>query len=73
MPKLIDKYKSPVHKVLALLHAGREKLRAKYRASREELRAAENQVRAVQMSREMWRTRAETAEEELRLLKKKGQ
>ncbi len=72
MPKLIDEYKSPAHKVLSLLHTGREKLRVKYRAIREELRAAENQVRAVQASREMWRTRAEAVEEELRLLKKKG-
>lgn len=72
MPKLIDKYKSPAHKVLTLLHTGREKLRVKYRACREELRVAENQVRVVQASRAMWRTRAEAAEEELRLFQKKS-
>lgn len=71
MPKLIDQYKSPAHKVLSLIHTGREKLRLKYRACREELRVAENQVRVVQTSRAMWRSRAEAAEEELRLLKKK--
>jgi uncharacterized protein (DUF3084 family) len=70
--KLLDEYKSPSHKVLSLLHTGREKLRAKYRASREELRVAENQVRAVEASRAMWRTRAEAAEEELLLLKKRA-
>lgn len=72
MSKLLDEYKSPSHKVLNLLHTGREKLRAKYRASREELRVAENQVRAVEASRAMWRTRAEAAEEELLLLKKRA-
>ncbi len=71
MAKLIDQYKSPSHKILALLHKGREKLRLKYRAVREELRGAQNQVRAVELSRVMWRIRAEAAEEELQLLKKK--
>ena len=71
MAKLIDQYKSPSHKILALLHKGREKLRLKYRTVREELRGAQNQVRAVELSRAMWRIRAEAAEEELQLLKKK--
>ena len=71
MAKLIDQYKSPSHKILALLHKGREKLRLKYRTVREELRGAQNQVRAVELSRVMWRVRAEAAEEELQLLKKK--
>lgn len=71
MAKLIDQYKSPSHKILALLHKGREKLRLKYRTVREELRGAQNQVRAVELSRAMWRVRAEAAEEELQLLKKK--
>lgn len=72
MSKLLDEYKSPSHKVLSLLHTGREKLRAKYRVIRKELRVAENQVRAVEASRAMWRTRAEAAEEELLLQKKKS-
>lgn len=71
MAKLIDQYKSPSHKILALLHKGREKLRLKYGTVREELRGAQNQVRAVELSRAMWRVRAEAAEEELQLLKKK--
>ena len=70
MPKLIDEYKSPSHKILAMLHKGREKLRLKYSTVREELRVAQNQVRAVQSSRAIWRDRAEAAEEELQLLKK---
>ena len=53
-----------------MLHKGREKLRLKYSTVREELRVAQNQVRAVQSSRAIWRDRAEAAEEELQLLKK---
>ncbi len=71
MSDLLDKYKSPTHKILAMLHTGREKLRVKYRSTREELRVAQNQVRAVESSRALWRDRAEAAEEELNRLKKK--
>jgi hypothetical protein len=70
MTKRIEQYSSPTHKILALLHTGREKLRQKYKAIREDLRVSQNQVRAVEKSREMWRSRAEAAEEELQLQKK---
>lgn len=72
MGKRLDEYTSPTHKVLALLHTGRNKLREKYNALREELRVAQNQVRAVEKSRQMWRQRAEAAEKELEL-KKNGE
>ena len=72
MTKRIDQYSSPIHKILALLHAGREKLRQKYRELREDLRVAQNQARAVEKSREIWRRRAEAAEKELQLQKKKA-
>ena len=72
MTKLLDEYKSPFRKVLGLLHSGREKLRLKYRACREELRVAENQARAVEASLAIWRARAEAAEKALLLLKKMG-
>lgn len=70
MTKAIGQYSSPTHKVLALLHKGRENLRQKYKALREALRVAQNQVREVEKSRETWRLRAESAERELRLQKK---
>lgn len=71
MPKLTtDEYKSPRHKVIAFLRSGRDKLREKYRAVRIDLRRAENQVRAVTKSREMWKQRACRAEAELALQKK---
>lgn len=70
MTKSLDEYTSPDHKVLAMLHTGREKLRVKYKACREQLRVAQNQVRVVEDSRANWRKRAEAAEKELSLLKK---
>lgn len=53
-----------------MLHKGRDTLRAKYRELRTTLRVLENQVRAVEASRQVWRERAEAAEAEL---KKMGQ
>lgn len=71
MTKAIDEYKSPSHKIIAMLHVGRDKLRKKYSDVRENLRTAENQARAVEKSRKMWRQRAETVEAELAALEKK--
>lgn len=70
MPKTLQEYTSPTHKVVGFLKAGRDKLREKYRAQTEKLRVAENQIRAVNKSREAWRERAELAERELKDLKK---
>lgn len=71
MVKALDEYRSPTHKVLALVKKGRDALRVKYRALMEQRRVAENQVRAVEKSRAMWRARAEAAEAELSALKKR--
>ncbi len=71
MVKAIEDYRSPPHKIIAMLKKGRDDLRAKYRKLMEQRRTAENQARAVEKSRVMWRTRAEAAEAELRELKKK--
>jgi chromosome segregation ATPase len=70
MVKAIQDYRSPPHKIIAMLKKGRDDLRLKYRELMEQRRTAENQVRAVEQSRAMWRTRAEAAEVELRELKK---
>lgn len=70
MPKDIADFSSPTHKIIAFLKKGRDKLRVKYREQREKLRVAENQVRAVTKSRQAWRARAESAEAELKHLKK---
>lgn len=70
MTKSTLDYKSPIHKVIAFLRDGRDKLREKYTALRVEFRRAENQVRAVTKSRQMWEQRARLAEAELAQLKK---
>jgi predicted nucleic acid-binding Zn-ribbon protein len=70
MTKALDEYRSPQHKVLAMLKVGHDKLRIKYRALMEQKRVAENQVRAANSSRQEWRIRAEAAESELARLKK---
>lgn len=71
MVKALDEYRSPPHKIIAMLKIGRDKLRVKYRELMERARVAENQVRAVEKSRTMWQQRAEAAEAELRELKPK--
>jgi chromosome segregation ATPase len=71
MTKAIVDLRSPTPKIVAFLKKGRDDLRIKYAALREKFRTAENQVRAVEKSREQWRRRAERAEAELRESKKK--
>jgi hypothetical protein len=71
MVKAIDQYRSPPHKIVAMLKKGRDDLRVKYRELMKQRRGAENQVRAVEKSRAMWQQRAEAAEAELRELQLK--
>jgi hypothetical protein len=69
--KALDEYLSPSRKIMVMLKQGRDNLRVKYREVMDQRRVAENQVRAVEKSRAMWRTRAEAAEAELNAIKKK--
>ena len=62
----LDDFRSPKHKVFALLMSGREKWKAKHRQVKKLLKLGENQVRAVTKSRENWRQRAFEAERQLR-------
>jgi hypothetical protein len=71
MVKALDEYASPPRKVVVMLKKGRDNLRLKYRELMKQRRAAENQARAVEKSRAMWRARAEAAEAELDQLKQK--
>jgi chromosome segregation ATPase len=71
MVKALDEYRSPPHKIIAMLKKGRDNLRLKYRELMKQLRAAENQARAVEKSRAVWRARAEAAEAELDELNQK--
>ena len=68
MVKALDEYRSPPHKIIAMLKKGRDDLRIKYREVMNQRRVAENQVRAVEKSRKLWRERAEAAEAQLREL-----
>jgi predicted nucleic acid-binding Zn-ribbon protein len=68
--RTLDEYKSPPRKIIAMLHEGRDRLRRKYADLKRNLRTAENQVRAVEKSRAVWRQRAEAAEKGLADLKK---
>ncbi len=69
-------FKSPKHKIIALLTAGREKWKTKHHAVKKAFKLAGNQVRAVTNSREKWRDRALGAERRLRCVqgnqKKRG-
>ena len=71
MVKAIHEYRSPPHKIVAMLKKGRDDLRVKYRELMKQRRGAENQVRVVEKSRDTWRERAEAAEAELREMKLK--
>jgi hypothetical protein len=73
MVKALDEYRSPPHKIIAMLKKGRDDLRVKYREVMNQRRAAENQVRVVEKSRALWRERAEAAEARLSELEKKRQ
>ena len=70
MAKALHEYKSPSHKVFEILKNGRDGWREKYGNLKSNVRKMENQVRAVERSRQKWRQRAEDAEAELRELKK---
>jgi DNA repair exonuclease SbcCD ATPase subunit len=66
----LDELKTPLRKMLSKLIVSRDKLRSKYKVLREQLRVAQNQVRAVENSRQLWKDRAIIAEKEIETLKK---
>ena len=61
--------KSPVGKVVSFLKKARDGWKEKYQQVKQRLRRAENQVRAVEASRENWRERALAAEAEVKAKK----
>lgn len=56
---LTDEFKSPVKKLVACFRKSRDQWKAKHRLLKKQLKKKQNQVYAVECSREMWRTRAE--------------
>ena len=65
MAMALNDFKSPKHKIFAMLIAGRSKWKAKHHEVKQRLKLAGNQIRAVTKSRENWRNRALEAERQL--------
>lgn len=71
-------FKSPTKKLLVFFEKSRDRWKAKHLLTKQLLKKEQNQVRAVERSRDNWRTKAKQAEasrqlliEELESLKKK--
>ena len=56
--------KSPVRKLIPFFQNSRDQWKAKHHDLQTRLKKEQNQVRAVERSRENWRQRAEAAEQE---------
>lgn len=54
-------YKSPVGKLLPFFHNSRDRWKAKHHELKRQLKREQNQVRAVEKSRAVWRHKAEAA------------
>ena len=65
----VAKLKSPVKKLVVFFQLSRDKWKAKYLARRDQAILLANQVRAVEKSRQQWRTIAQEARQEVKELK----
>jgi predicted nucleic acid-binding Zn-ribbon protein len=63
--KFLDRFSSPVAKLVRFFERSRDGWKAKHREVKEECKKLANQVRAVENSRERWRERTRTAERRL--------
>lgn len=61
-------FKSPIKKLLKFFATSRDDWKAKHHQLRLQLKKEQNQVRAVEKSREQWRSRAEAARQRVREL-----
>jgi hypothetical protein len=59
----LEKFTSPLRKLTAFFHDSRDNWKAKYLECKKNCKLLQNQTRAVEKSREGWRTRATSAEE----------
>jgi phage-related minor tail protein len=60
--KVLDRFSSPVSKLLPFFVGSRDDWKAKHHAVKAESKLRSNQVRAAEKSRKKWRERAEAAE-----------
>jgi septal ring factor EnvC (AmiA/AmiB activator) len=58
-------WKSPVRKLVGFFERSRNKWKKKYQHLKRERKGMENQIRAVEKSRENWADRAKQAEEQV--------
>lgn len=61
-------YKSPVRKLLRFFETSRDQWKAKQQELKTVLKKEQNQVRAVEKSRQAWRAKAEAAEQQIECL-----
>ncbi len=66
MTSQATKFLSPQHKIVRFLGRSRDLWKKKHHELKMQVKLADNQVRAVEKSRQMWRERAQAAEAELR-------
>ena len=57
-----QEYTSPPRKLARFFHGSRDGWKAKHHAAKKEIKRLGNQRRAVELSRQTWRERAEAAE-----------
>ena len=57
-----QEYTSPTRKLARFFRSSRDRWKAKHQASKKEIKRLTNQQRAVELSRRVWRERAEQAE-----------
>lgn len=57
-----QEYTSPIRKLAKFFRDSRDQWKAKHGQAKKDLKRLSNQQRAVEQSRQMWRTRAEAAE-----------
>jgi len=57
-----QEYTSPMRKLARFFHGSRDQWKLKHHEAKKDIKRLTNQQRAVEQSRQMWRTRAEDAE-----------
>jgi polyhydroxyalkanoate synthesis regulator phasin len=72
-PDLVSTWKSPVRKLLRFFHNSREGWKQKHHDVKAQNKLLNNQVRAVEKSREKWKHKAKQAQHEVRELQQRIQ
>ena len=64
----IDRYRSPMRKLLRFFEKSRDGWKHKCQEAKRRIKRMGNQLRAVEKSREQWRSRAERSQQQVRQL-----